>query len=192
MFKQLFNDVQGLNAAIGQARKSTCLDKQVGAVLIDEGQGRLVLNEAFNYSLLGCAGALTQRESFCFQHNGDKCPAIHAEQLLFRPSAQDTLLPGETLPPARLTVYTTLSPCLNCIKFLISRGVKRIVSLVTYSKHISAPGQVTPEMLLASNNVVYAQINQELVDEILSRYRSPASELQGINPKGSLFSEDSI
>lgn len=130
-----------LQMALVTARRSTCLRRQVGAILLDE-QYR-VLSTGYNGVAKGlphCNEMVEQcnpraEEPFTFPHtcpgalspsgvNLDGCEAIHAEQ--------NALL--QCLGVDRIhTCVTTTSPCMTCVKLLMNTGCVHIVFLEPYA-----------------------------------------------------------
>lgn len=103
------------------ATRGTCARRQVGCVLVDS-RGR-VLSLGYNgvaATRPHCSEGPPCRGVGLPSGTGlDQCEAIHAEQNAV------ALLP---YPWAVDTAYVTVSPCLSCIKLLLSTSCKRIVS----------------------------------------------------------------
>lgn len=109
------------------ARRSTCIRREVGCVLVNS--RRHILSTGYNGVAAGmphcneghpCSGADAA--------SGTKlelCEAIHAEQnaLLQCPDVQ-----------AIDTCFVTASPCIHCIKLLLNTSCKRIVYEEEYSR----------------------------------------------------------
>lgn len=96
--------------------RSTCSRAQVGAVLVSDGR---IISAGFN----GTPHGVPHCDEFgCFMVNGHCRGAVHAEMnaLLHAPSYGDTL-------------YTTHSPCLDCLKAIINHGVIRVVYDIDYA-----------------------------------------------------------
>ena len=121
------------------ACRSTCLRRQVGCVLLDQ-RGH-VLSTGYNGVAPGekhCnemvekgTGFVKARfyENACpgaFEKSGvglDSCYAIHAEQ--------NALL--QCRDPWQIhTCYTTTSPCMTCVKLLLSTSCQRVVFIEEY------------------------------------------------------------
>ncbi|MGE5508776.1 MAG: deoxycytidylate deaminase [Chitinophagales bacterium] len=105
------------------ARRSTCLRRQVGAVVVKE---KHILATGYNGAPAGlkhCSevGCLRERLSVPSGERHELCRAIHAEQNAIVQAAQHgTALKGGT-------IYVTHQPCALCSKILINAGITRIV-----------------------------------------------------------------
>lgn len=107
------------------ARRSTCLRRQVGAVIV---QDRHIVATGYNGAPRGIKHC-GEREGGCLRQalgvpSGEKhelCRALHAEQNAIIQAA--TL--GQSIEGA--TIYVTNQPCVICAKMLINAGIKRIV-----------------------------------------------------------------
>ena len=92
------------------ASRSTCLDKQVGCVLVDKDCN--ILATGYNGAPRGMEHCTT-----CLVHEtGDKnaCPAAHAEQ-----NAMLRANPAEVY-----ACYCTLEPCVACVRMLLNTNCK--------------------------------------------------------------------
>lgn len=98
--------------------RSTCLRKQVGAVI--EKKGRVV---SIGYN--GVVGG----EAHCseLECEGAGCnKSVHAEMNAIAFAAREGVsLKGSTL-------YVTLSPCINCAKIIVNSGIKEVKYLEKY------------------------------------------------------------
>ena len=117
-------DTYFLKMATLVAERGTCVRRRVGCVLVNH--RRHVLATGYNGVAAGlphcidapCAGAT------CPSGSGlDKCEAIHAEQ--------NALLQCRDVYSID-TCYTTLSPCMHCLKLLLNTSCKRIVFAEEY------------------------------------------------------------
>jgi dCMP deaminase len=105
------------------ARRSTCLRRQVGAVVVKE---KHILATGYNGAPAGlrhCAevGCLRERLAVPSGERHELCRAIHAEQNAIVQAAQyGTAVKGGA-------VYVTHQPCVLCSKILINAGITRIV-----------------------------------------------------------------
>jgi dCMP deaminase len=110
------------------ARRSTCLRRKIGAVLVRD---RRILATGYNGAPSGlphCEEVGCQREDLGVA-SGERqeiCRALHAEQNAIIQGA----LHGVSLKGAVL--YCTNQPCITCAKMLINAGVKRIVYVGDY------------------------------------------------------------
>jgi dCMP deaminase len=99
------------------AKRSTCLDKQVGCIIVNEKSE--IIASGYNGAPRG--------QSHCIDHgfcrakhfnSRDYCPSAHAEQ--------NALLQCR-VPEQIHTIYLTLSPCINCIRIINNTPCKTIV-----------------------------------------------------------------
>lgn len=121
MRTELKDDVY-LNIASEIARLATCQFTQVGAVLLNE-KGSVVC-ATYNGTPSGCPHCtefeMTRDEHLQFATDFE----IHAEMnAMLRSSTEDT---------RNSTIYTTISPCNNCLKHMAEKGVNRIVTRAIY------------------------------------------------------------
>jgi dCMP deaminase len=105
------------------ASRSTCLRRQVGAVMVKD---KNILATGYNGTPSGirhCAevGCLRQQLNVPSGERHELCRGLHAEQnAIIQAAKHGTNIDGATL-------YCTHSPCIICSKMLINSGVKRIV-----------------------------------------------------------------
>jgi len=120
------------------ARRSTCLRRRVGAVLVKD---RNILATGYNGTPSGithCSvvGCLRDQLNVPSGERHELCRGLHAEQNAIIQAAKH----GANISGASL--YCTNSPCIICAKMLINAGVKRIFYLDGY------PDQLAAEMLI--------------------------------------------
>ena len=114
-----------MDFAVLTARRSTCLRRQVGAVIV---QDKHIIATGYNGAPRGIAHC-GEREGGCMREelgvpSGEKhelCRALHAEQNAIIQAA--TL--GQSVEGA--TIYITHQPCAICAKMIINAGIERIV-----------------------------------------------------------------
>lgn len=105
------------------ARRSTCLRRQVGALLVKD---RNILASGYNGAPSGIAhcldvGCLRERLSVQPGERHELCRGLHAEQnAIIQAAKHGTNINGSTL-------YCTTLPCGICTKMLINAGIMRIV-----------------------------------------------------------------
>jgi dCMP deaminase len=126
-----------LTIAMAVARRSTCMRRSVGCVLVDEknrilatgyngmASGQPHCNEVrpdpHGYAMYhphACPGAFAQSGEHI-----DQCGAIHAEQ--------NALVQCRDVDAIR-TCYTTTQPCVSCLKLLLGTPCDRIVYRYAY------------------------------------------------------------
>ncbi|HHW07092.1 MAG TPA: cytidine deaminase [Clostridia bacterium] len=110
------------------AKRSTCLRRHVGAVLVKD---RRILTTGYNGSPSGlthCSeiGCLREKLGVPSGERNELCRGIHAEQNAIVQAA----LHGVNIKGAVL--YVTHQPCVTCAKMLINAGISEIVTLGDY------------------------------------------------------------
>jgi len=119
------------------ARRSTCLRRQVGAVVVKE---KNILATGYNGTPSGithCSevGCLRQKLGVPSGERHELCRGLHAEQNAIIQAAKHGVNIAEG------TLFTTHSPCIICSKMIINAGLRRIVYLEGY------PDALATEML---------------------------------------------
>lgn len=105
------------------ARRSTCLRRQVGAILVKD---KHILATGYNGAPAGLphcdqVGCLREEGNVPSGERAELCRGIHAEQnAIIQAAVHGVRIPGATL-------YCTTQPCILCAKMLINAGVVRIV-----------------------------------------------------------------
>lgn len=106
------------------ATRSTCLRRQVGAVLVKE---KRILATGYNGAPTGLkhcydrGGCLRQKEKIPSGQRHELCRALHAEMnALLQASSHGVNIKGSTL-------YATNQPCILCAKMIINAGVKHVI-----------------------------------------------------------------
>jgi dCMP deaminase len=123
-----------LQLARQAATRSTCLRRQVGAVLVRD---KRLLATGYNGSPRDTAhcldmGCLREQLGIPSGERQELCRAIHAEQnAIIQAAVHGVAIDGATL-------YSTLQPCVLCAKMLINCGVKEIHYLEGYPDELSA------------------------------------------------------
>ncbi len=119
------------------ATRSTCLRRQVGAVIVKEGN---VLATGYNGTPAGvthCAetGCLRERLKVPSGERHELCRGLHAEQnAIIQAAKHGVNISGGTL-------YCSNFPCVICAKMLINAGIRRVIYLSGY------PDELGREML---------------------------------------------
>ena len=106
------------------ATRSTCLRRQVGAVIV---QDRHVIATGYNGAPKGvphCSekgGCLREQMGIPSGERHELCRALHAEQ--------NAIIQAATLAQSieGATMYITNQPCIICAKMIINAGIERIV-----------------------------------------------------------------
>jgi dCMP deaminase len=110
------------------ARRSSCLRRAVGAVLVKD---RRVLATGYNGVPSGVthcevAGCLRERMAVPSGERHELCRGLHAEQNAIIQAALHGVSTREAI------LYCTNLPCIICSKMLINSGVRRVVYLDGY------------------------------------------------------------
>ncbi|MEG1584394.1 MAG: cytidine/deoxycytidylate deaminase family protein [Anaerovorax sp.] len=106
------------------AQRSTCMRRQVGAVIVKD---KHILATGYNGAPTGIkhcedrGGCLRQKLNIPSGQRHELCMALHAEQNAIIQAA--TL--GQSIKGG--TIYVTNQPCVICAKMIINSGIKRIV-----------------------------------------------------------------
>lgn len=119
------------------ATRSTCIRRQVGAVVVKE---KRILTTGYNGAPSGLAhcpevGCLREKLNIPSGQRQEICRGIHAEQNAIIQAA----LHG--VPIAGADIYVTHQPCITCAKMLINAGIKCVFCLSEY------PDELAREML---------------------------------------------
>ncbi len=110
------------------AKRSTCLRRSVGAILVKD---KRILATGYNGAPSGlkhCVdiGCLRQKLNIPSGERHELCRALHAEQnALIQASLYGISVKDSTL-------YATNQPCVICAKMLINAGIKEIVIVSGY------------------------------------------------------------
>ncbi|NLW24127.1 MAG: cytidine deaminase [Clostridia bacterium] len=115
------------------AKRSTCLRRQVGAVIAKD---KHILASGYNGAPSGlahCAEVGCLRENLSIPHGErhELCRGIHAEQnAIIQAAYHGVSIRGATL-------YTTTFPCVLCAKMLVNAGITRIVYQGNYPDNLA-------------------------------------------------------
>jgi dCMP deaminase len=115
------------------ARRSSCLRRQVGAVLVKE---KNILATGYNgvpKGITHCAetGCLRAKLNVPSGERHELCRGLHAEQNAIIQAAKH----GTNIDSA--TLYSTTMPCIICAKMIINAGIKRVVYEEGYADQLS-------------------------------------------------------
>ena len=116
------------------SRRSTCLRRQVGAVIVSD---RHIVSTGYNGAprgIMHCSergGCIREQMNVPSGERHELCMALHAEQ--------NAIIQAATLGQSieRATIYITHQPCVICAKMLINAGIKRIVVKEGYPDKLS-------------------------------------------------------
>ena len=115
------------------ATRSTCLRRQVGAVIVKD---KKILTTGYNGAPSGLKhcldiGCLRDKLKIPSGERHELCRATHAEQNAIVQAA----VFGVSIDGA--TMYSTTQPCILCTKLIINAGIKRIVIQHSYPDRMS-------------------------------------------------------
>ncbi|MDO4197341.1 MAG: cytidine/deoxycytidylate deaminase family protein [Prevotellaceae bacterium] len=117
------------------AKRSTCLRRNVGAVIV---QDRRIVATGYNGAPVGLAhcdelegGCLRQKLGIPSGQRHEICRALHAEQNAIIQAATS----GQSVEGA--TIYITHQPCVICAKMIINAGIKKIIVKEGYPDELS-------------------------------------------------------
>lgn len=105
------------------AKRSTCLRRQVGAVIVRDKQ---ILSTGYNGAPTGIAhcdkvGCLRERLKVPAGERHELCRGLHAEQnAIIQAAVHGVTIDGSTM-------YCTNEPCSVCSKMIINAGIKKVV-----------------------------------------------------------------
>ncbi len=124
------------------SKRSTCIRRQVGAVIVKDNQ---IVATGYNGAPKGIPNCCDMNE--CLRQkmhipSGERhelCRAVHAENNAITQCAVN----GVSCKGG--TIYVTASPCIMCLKQIINAGILRIVALEIY------PDDLSREMLEICN-----------------------------------------
>ena len=123
-----------MEMAVLTAKRSTCLRRHVGAVIVKD---KHVVASGYNGAPTGLShcdelgGCLRQQLGVPSGQRHELCRALHAEQNAIIQAA--TL--GQSIEGA--TIYITHQPCVICAKMIINAGIRRIVVKEGYPDELS-------------------------------------------------------
>lgn len=114
-------------------KRSTCLRRQVGAVIVKDNR---ILTTGYNGvppKMKHCEeiGCLRQELNVPSGERHELCRALHAEQNAIIQAAKHGISVEDS------TIYVTAQPCVICAKILIASGIKRIVFKGDYPDKLS-------------------------------------------------------
>ncbi len=123
-----------LSIAAKVRERSTCLRRQVGAIIVKD---KRILTTGYNGAPKGmkhCSeiGCLREKEEVPAGERHELCRGIHAEQnAIVQAAAFGVSIKDSTL-------YCTHFPCVLCTKMIINSGVRRLVVEEQYPDDLSA------------------------------------------------------
>ncbi len=115
------------------ARRSTCMRRQVGAVMVKD---KNILATGYNGTPSGIThcdvtGCLREQLKVPSGERHELCRGLHAEQNAIIQAARH----GVNIDSSVL--YCTDSPCIICTKMLINAGIQKVIYLKGYADRLS-------------------------------------------------------
>ncbi|MGA1867446.1 MAG: deoxycytidylate deaminase [bacterium] len=159
--------------------RSTCNSRRTGAVVVRDKQ---ILTTGYNGAMPGCEHCIDKvmpnGEAYCERRarniaDLDKynfCVASHAESNAISQAADK----GISLRGG--TIYTTLFPCLNCLKMIAIAGIKKIVYEYEYASQYQERDNFWQEQV-AKTGIISTKltIKSETIDIIIESLKIPTS-----------------
>lgn len=131
MVKPDFDDIF-MELAVNLAKRSHCIKKHVGAVLVKETR---IISIGYNGPPSGTHNCDEEfPETGCSRDSKGSCSlALHAEQnaILYAVKNKATV-EGSTL-------FVTLAPCLACARIIYSMGIEKVIFLYSYAEYKGLP-----------------------------------------------------
>lgn len=128
------------------SHRSTCLRRQVGAVIVDD---KHILTTGFNgvpRKIEHCAtvGCLRMANKVPSGERHELCRGLHAEMnALLQAAKYGIKISGST-------IYTTTYPCVLCAKMIINSNIQRVVTMEDYpdklAKEMFAEAEITVDI----------------------------------------------
>ena len=116
------------------ARRSTCLRRNVGAVVVLD---KRIIATGYNGAprgIMHCeerGGCLREKMGIPSGERHELCMALHAEQnAIIQAASMGQSIEGST-------IYVTHQPCVICAKMIINAGIRRIVFEFPYPDELS-------------------------------------------------------
>ena len=115
------------------ARRSTCMRRQVGAVMVKE---KNILATGYNGTPSGIThcdltGCLRDQLNVPSGERHELCRGLHAEQNAIIQAAKHGVNIADSI------LYCTNSPCIICTKMLINAGIRKVIYLEGYADKLS-------------------------------------------------------
>ena len=114
-------------------KRSTCLRRQVGAVIVKD---KRVLATGYNGSPTGLrhceeVGCMRKELGIPSGERHELCRGLHAEQnAIIQAALHGVGIEGSA-------IYVTHKPCVVCAKMIINAGIKRVIFSGSYSDRLS-------------------------------------------------------
>lgn len=156
--RKLSWDQYFLGLAYAVSRRSECLDKQVGCVIVDK--FKRIIGTGYNGFP---AGAKNPCEHSCIKEQGKPCGMVHAElnAMLYTDMSRAD------------AIYLTLPPCSECLKHIMNTPVNTVVL------HEKFRGSPKVQELATTTKLAYFVDPEitEVVELTLAKPMGPSSDL---------------
>ena len=127
------------------AQRSTCIKRNVGAVLVKDAH---IISTGYNGAPSGfkhCTPQSCVRKDLQAGEKPELCRGVHAEiNCLIQAAIHGTSIKGET------TMYCTTFPCMSCLKLIINAGIKRLL----YKEGYNMENQIKRDLVEESNLII--------------------------------------
>jgi len=127
------------------SQRSTCIKRKVGAILVKDSH---IISTGYNGAPPGfkhCTPDLCVRKNLKSGEKPELCRGVHAEiNCIIQAAIHGTSIKGDTI------LYSTLFPCMNCLKLIINAGIKKLV----YKEGYNMENKVKEDLLNESNLIV--------------------------------------
>ena len=123
-----------MHARVGSSR-SNCITRKVGAVLV---RNRIILSTGYNGTPAGIKNCFDGGCERCAKRTRneiksgeelERCMCVHAESNALMHCSKLGINAENS------TLYTTVTPCLECTKMALTAGVTRFVSMAEYPEN---------------------------------------------------------
>jgi dCMP deaminase len=143
--KRISKDQYFMEIAEVVSKRSTCIKKHVGAVLVKDSH---IISTGYNGAPSGfkhCTSETCVRRDLKSGEKPELCKGVHAEiNCVVQAAIHGTSISGNT------TLYSTHFPCMDCLKLIINAGIKRVV----YEEGYDMENKVKEEMVNESNLII--------------------------------------
>ena len=186
-----------LGIAEAVARKSTCLRRKYGAVIVNHGE---VVSTGYNGAPRGCVNCTNV--GFCVRNlcgtkqgsDYNKCRSVHAEMNAMLSASRSEMIGGtiyivglQPNPDTGELEYASSMPCLLCHRMLVNAG---IVTCYGYMRKIGGDSMV-PQVIDIGKKVFEQRMYVQYTDVInqldapnVNEIRASVRKLCGIAPEG--------
>ncbi len=127
------------------SQRSTCVKRNVGAVLVKENH---IISTGYNGSPQGlkhCTPDICVRKDIKSGDRPELCRGVHAEiNCIIQAAIHGTSIRGDT------TLYCTTFPCMACLKLIINAGIQKLV----YKEGYNMENKVKEALLKESKLIV--------------------------------------